>query len=74
MSKNKINIGNVEMVSVSDGNGDREPTFVFPDSEIEILPTKEGKLIPRLKAKAHQRKPSDGDQNSNLEKLPPFIS
>ena len=36
MSKNKINIGNVEMVSVSDGNGDREPTFVFPDSEIEI--------------------------------------
>ena len=45
-----------------------------PDSEIEMVPTKEGKLIPRPKTKAHQRKPSDGDQNSNLEKLPPFDS
>ena len=36
MSNHKINIGNVEMVSVSDGNGDREPTFVFPDSDLEI--------------------------------------
>ena len=36
MSNHKINIGNVEMVSVSDGNGDREPSFVFPDSDLEI--------------------------------------
>ncbi|GIS83294.1 MAG: hypothetical protein CM1200mP15_19260 [Dehalococcoidia bacterium] len=35
MSKNKINIGNVEMVSVSDGNGDREPTFVFPTARLK---------------------------------------
>ena len=36
MAGNVIRIGNVELVSLSDGNGDREPTFVFPDSTNEI--------------------------------------
>jgi len=45
MPNNKIHIGNVEMVSVSDGNGDREPTFVFPDSHIETWQSEFSELL-----------------------------
>ena len=35
MANNKTTIGNVELVSVSDGNGDRDPVETFPDSTVE---------------------------------------
>ena len=41
----KINIGNVELVSLSDGNSDREPTWVFPDSTMDIWRSEYGQLL-----------------------------
>ncbi|MBO54213.1 MAG: hypothetical protein CL886_00985 [Dehalococcoidia bacterium] len=45
MSNHKINIGNVELISVSDGTGDREPTFVFPDSDLAIWQSEFSELL-----------------------------
>ena len=45
MPNNKIHVGNVEMVSVSDGNGDREPTFVFPDSDMNTWRSEFSELL-----------------------------
>ena len=35
MPSNRVTIGNVELVSLSDGNGDRDPVETFPDSTRE---------------------------------------
>ena len=45
MPNHKVSIGNVELVSLSDGNGDREPTFVFPDSSMDIWRSEYGELL-----------------------------
>jgi glyoxylase-like metal-dependent hydrolase (beta-lactamase superfamily II) len=45
MASHTITIGNVELVSLSDGNGDREPTFVFPDSRVEIWQSEYADLL-----------------------------
>ena len=45
MPGHNINIGNVELVSLSDGNGDREPTWVFPDSTMDIWRSEYGQLL-----------------------------
>ena len=45
MPGDKINIGSVELVSLSDGNGDREPTWVFPDSSMDIWRSEYGQLL-----------------------------
>ena len=45
MPGHKINIGSVELVSLSDGNGDREPTWVFPDSNVDIWRSEYGQLL-----------------------------
>ena len=36
MAERRITVGNVEIVSVSDGQGDMNPTATFPDSNAEI--------------------------------------
>jgi len=45
MPSHNIKIGKVELVSLSDGNGNREPTIVFPDSSMDIWRSEFGELL-----------------------------
>ncbi len=45
VSGERITVGNVEIVSVSDGQGDMTPTDAFPDSTMEIWRSEYGDLL-----------------------------
>ena len=45
MAGAKLTVGNVEMVSVSDGQGDMNPTEAFPASDMEIWRSEYSDLI-----------------------------
>ena len=45
MAGSRLTVGNVEIVSVSDGQGDMSPADVFPDSDIAIWRSEYGDLL-----------------------------
>ena len=45
MSGYQVTIGNVELISLRDGQGDMNPTAVFPDSSLDIWKSEYGDLL-----------------------------
>ena len=45
MAGEKVVIGNIEIASVSDGQGDMSPADVFPTSDIDIWRSEYGDLL-----------------------------
>ena len=45
MAGEKVVIGNIEIASVSDGQGDMSPADVFPTSDIDIWRSEYGNLL-----------------------------